>query len=67
MSPDDREILTLKHLDGLSYERIAERLGVPVGTVMSRLYYARKKFREKVNRIREKDDFRETNNEKRIL
>jgi len=63
MSPENREILTLKHLDGLSYEIIAERLDIPVGTVMSRLYCARKRFREKVNRIREKDDFRETDDE----
>lgn len=48
LSPEDREILTLKHLDGLSYEELAERLGIPCGTVMSRLYYARKRFREKV-------------------
>jgi RNA polymerase sigma-70 factor (ECF subfamily) len=63
MSPEDREILTLKHLDGLSYEIIAKRLDIPVGKVMSRLYYARKRFREKVNSIRKKDDFRETDNE----
>ena len=63
ISPEDREILTLKHLDGLSYEIIAESLGIPVGTVMSRLYYTRKRFRQKVNSIREKDDFGETDNE----
>ena len=63
MSPEDREILTLKHLDGLNYEIIAERLDIPVGTVMSRLYYARRRFREKVNRFQEKDDFQELENE----
>lgn len=52
--PQFREILTLKHLDGLSYEKIAERLDIPVGTVMSRLYHARLKFREKVNRMQAK-------------
>ena len=59
MSPEDRELLTLKHLDGLSYEKIAERLEIPLGTVMSRLYYARGRFRKKVNRIQKKNDFRE--------
>jgi RNA polymerase sigma-70 factor (ECF subfamily) len=54
LTPQFREILTLKHLDGLSYETIAERLDIPVGTVMSRLYHARLKFREKVNRIQAK-------------
>ncbi len=30
----------------MSYEDIAKLVGVPVGSVMSRLYYARKKLRE---------------------
>ncbi len=47
---EDRELITLKHLDGLSYEELAERLEVPQGTIMSRLYYARKKLREKLVR-----------------
>jgi RNA polymerase sigma-70 factor (ECF subfamily) len=47
---EDRELITLKHLDGLSYEELAERLEVPVGTIMSRLYYARKRLREKLAR-----------------
>lgn len=42
IDPEDREIVTLKHLDGLSYKEIAEYLGVPQGTVMSRLFYARR-------------------------
>ncbi|HEV8483849.1 MAG TPA: sigma-70 family RNA polymerase sigma factor [Blastocatellia bacterium] len=46
----DRELITLRHLDGLSYEELAERLEVPQGTVMSRLYYARKRLREKLAR-----------------
>jgi RNA polymerase sigma-70 factor (ECF subfamily) len=47
---EDRELITLRHLDGLSYEELAERLEVPQGTIMSRLYYARKKLREKLVR-----------------
>jgi RNA polymerase sigma-70 factor, ECF subfamily len=46
MAPEDREILTLKHLDGLSYRELAGRLGIPEGTVMSRLYRARERLRE---------------------
>ena len=42
----DRELLTLRHLDGLSYQELAERLEVPAGTIMSRLYHARKKLRD---------------------
>ncbi len=41
---DDREIITLQHFRGMSYDEIAELLAVPKGTVMSRLYYARKKL-----------------------
>src|SRR6266478_2468708 len=47
---EDRELITLRHLDGLSYEELAERLEVPLGTIMSRLYHARKRLREKLVR-----------------
>jgi DNA-directed RNA polymerase specialized sigma24 family protein len=30
----------------MSYEEIARLLGIPVGSVMSRLYYARKRLRD---------------------
>ncbi len=41
---DDREIITLQHFRGMSYDEIASLLNIPRGTVMSRLYYARKKL-----------------------
>jgi RNA polymerase sigma-70 factor (ECF subfamily) len=63
LSPQEREILTLKHLDGLCYEDISERLVIPVGTVMSRLYHARMRFREKVKRIRKSENFGKYDNE----
>lgn len=47
---EDRELIALRHLDGLSYDELAERLEIPQGTVMSRLYYARKKLRERLTR-----------------
>ncbi len=50
LKPDDRELITLKHLDGLSYEELAERLEVPFGTIMSRLYHARKRLQDKLAR-----------------
>ncbi|HEX9927791.1 MAG TPA: RNA polymerase sigma factor, partial [Pyrinomonadaceae bacterium] len=42
LSAEDREIIILKYLDGLSYDEIAEHLQIPKGTVMSRLFYARR-------------------------
>jgi RNA polymerase sigma-70 factor (ECF subfamily) len=51
LSPEDRELITLRHLDGLSYEELAERLEIPQGTVMSRLYNVRKKLRTKMAQL----------------
>ena len=45
---EDREIITLKHLDGLTYAELAGRLSIPVGTVMSRLYHARHKLSDQL-------------------
>lgn len=39
-----REILVLREVEGLSYEELAARLGLQKGTVMSRLFHARKKM-----------------------
>lgn len=44
LSFEDREIITLKHFQEFSYEDIAHILAIPRGTVMSRLYYARKRL-----------------------
>jgi len=47
--PDaSRAVLVLREFEGLSYQEIAESLDIPVGTVMSRLNYARKLLREKL-------------------
>ena len=40
-----REVLVLAAIEGLSYEEIAQVLGIPMGTVMSRLSRARDKLR----------------------
>lgn len=50
LSREDRELVTLKYLDGLSYDELAERLEIPRGTVMSRLFYARKQLQAKLER-----------------
>jgi RNA polymerase sigma factor (sigma-70 family) len=50
LPPDFREVLVLLELEGLSYREIAEVLGIPIGTVMSRLARARHRLRESVTR-----------------
>ena len=40
LSPEHREVVVLHELDGLTYEEAAAILGVPVGTVKSRLHHA---------------------------
>ena len=44
LSPDHRAVILLKEVDGRQYNEIAEITGVSIGTVMSRLFYARKKL-----------------------
>jgi RNA polymerase sigma-70 factor, ECF subfamily len=44
VSEDMREAILLREVEGLSYKEIADRMGIPEGTVMSRLFYARKKL-----------------------
>ncbi|MCA9531940.1 MAG: sigma-70 family RNA polymerase sigma factor [Myxococcales bacterium] len=39
-----RAVILLREIDGMSYEEIAETLEIPKGTVMSRLFHARKKM-----------------------
>jgi RNA polymerase sigma-70 factor, ECF subfamily len=45
LPPHHRAIIMLSDLEGLSYREIAEVLGIPMGTVMSRLHNARKRLR----------------------
>jgi RNA polymerase sigma-70 factor (ECF subfamily) len=42
LSEEHRAVIMLREVDGLDYDEIAKAIGVPKGTVMSRLFYARK-------------------------
>jgi len=44
ISPEHREVVLLKDVQGLSYREIADVMSCEIGTVMSRLYYARQKL-----------------------
>jgi RNA polymerase sigma-70 factor (ECF subfamily) len=39
-----RAVIVLREIEGMSYEEMAEALEVPKGTIMSRLFHARKKM-----------------------
>lgn len=46
LNDEHRQILVLREMEGCSYDQISEILGVPVGTVRSRLFRARLQMRE---------------------
>ena len=55
LPPQSRAALVLREYEGLSYKEIAEALDIPIGTVMSRLSYARRALRERLAGHREQD------------
>jgi len=48
LSPDHQVVIVMREIQGLSYEEIAEALNCSVGTVMSRLFYARRYLRTRL-------------------
>jgi RNA polymerase sigma-70 factor (ECF subfamily) len=44
LSPEHRQVVVLKDVQGLAYKEIAEVMECSLGTVMSRLFYARQKL-----------------------
>lgn len=59
-----RQILTLRAINGLSYEQIAEVMGLPEGTVKSRLSRAREQLRKKILQIGNKSKTNASNTPK---
>lgn len=50
LPPKHRAVLALREMEGLTYEEIARTTGVPTGTVMSRLFHARRLLAEKLGK-----------------
>jgi RNA polymerase sigma-70 factor (ECF subfamily) len=51
-----RDAITLREVDGLSYEEIAERMNCPIGTVRSRIFRAREAIDEKLRPLLSNDE-----------
>lgn len=52
LPPREREVLALKEFEGLAYKEIAELVGIPIGTVMSRLYAGRQRLAQVLEECR---------------
>jgi len=49
LDEDDRELILLVFHQGFSQQEVADMLGIPVGTVKSRTYHARRKFQKQLS------------------
>lgn len=50
---DEQAVVRLQHFEGLTHEQIAQRLGLPVGTVKSRSFRAHKRLASELGHLRE--------------
>ena len=53
LGEDTRTALTLRELDGLSYEQIADVVNCPVGTVRSRIFRGREVIDEAISQYKQ--------------
>ena len=53
---DLREAITLREVEGMSYEEIAERMDCPIGTVRSRIFRAREAIDARMKPLLDHDD-----------
>lgn len=51
LSPEHRAVIQLREYDGLEYAEIAAAVGCSIGTVMSRLFYARKHLQKLLREV----------------
>ena len=53
LSAEQRAVILMKEIEGMQYHEIAEALGCSIGTVMSRLFYTRKKLQNLLSDVYE--------------
>ena len=53
LTPEHRAVILMKEIEGMQYHEIAETLGCSIGTVMSRLFYARKRLQNLLREVYE--------------
>jgi len=53
LPPDERAVVRLQHLDGLTHAEIAARLGIPIGTVKSRSNRAHRRLSASLDYLRQ--------------
>ena len=53
LSPEHRTVIVLREIEGLEYQEIADVMDCSIGTVMSRLFYARKKLQNMLKDVYE--------------
>lgn len=55
LPPEFQEVIILRDMRGLSYQEVADEVSIPIGTVMSRLYRARKILRKQLAELAEEE------------
>jgi len=55
LSEEHRQVVIMREIDGFSYDEIGTTLGISLGTVMSRLFYARKSLQKMLSKLQEPD------------
>jgi RNA polymerase sigma-70 factor (ECF subfamily) len=53
LSDEHRAVIVMRELEGMEYQEIADAIGCSIGTVMSRLFYARRKLQEMLRDVYE--------------
>ena len=53
LSDEHRAVIVMREIEGMEYQEIADAIGCSIGTVMSRLFYARKKLQTMLRDVHE--------------